>query len=406
MKKSQKYIVMIGIVAALLAVSGSLFAVKKFRKPLVAFYRIPEQNIPFIKSMLENQAVFKEYDNSVSLFSQLQEGRKPDILLTTSGQPLKTAESLAPKNTSVPTALLGDITTSIRTATSKSQGGDFKSLPLLSSHFEIDVNVRKMRRTNIKNINTWDDIARFIRESKEKNNDMGLVFAGKDGSVMLDLVSAMAEALSGKPAYDAAIKIIQDTIAEYGEKEKALNMDDIAARLGQSPNAPLYDALQFLRTWVQERLIAADSFNMDKQTVGAFMQNNLASVVIMSLADHRSINHDAIEPFVSVYFPSELSADRRHFIAPVFYAVPFSKNAKGMALIAKLISPESQESLSYATGLAPVLARCRTPDKQADDARYWIAATNEPLPGLSRETTLSDEQLQSLGIALSALIRR
>ena len=169
---------------------------------------------------------------------------------------------------------------------------------------------------------------------------------------------------------------------------------------------PLYDALQFLRTWVQERLIAADSFNMDKQTVGAFMQNNLASVVIMSLADHRSINHDAIEPFVSVYFPSELSADRRHFIAPVFYAVPFSKNAKGMALIAKLISPESQESLSYATGLAPVLARCRTPDKQADDARYWIAATNEPLPGLSRETTLSDEQLQSLGIALSALIRR
>ena len=406
MKKAQKYILIVGIAAVFLAAAGSILAVKKFRRPLVAFYRIPEQNIPFIKSIMENEAIFKEYDNNVSLFSQLREGRKPDILLTSSGQPLKTAESLAPKNTSVPAALFAGITTSIRTATSKAEGGDFKSLPLLSSHFEIDINVRKLRRTDVKFINTWDDIARFIRESKQKNQDLGLVFAGKDGSLILDLVSAVAEALNGKTAYDDAVKVIQETVAEYAEKEKTLDIDDIAARLAQNPDAPLYDAVQFLHRWIQERLIAIDSFNMDRPTVAAFMQSNLASAVIMSLADHRSIAHKTIEPFTSIFFPSERSADRRHFIAPVFYAVPYSKNVKGMKLIEKLISTPTQESLSHATGLAPVLARCRTPDKQADDARYWIAATNAPLPGLSRETSLSDEQLRILGAALANLIRK
>ena len=406
MKKYQKCIVITGIIAVILAVAVSIFATGRFRRPLVAFYRIPEQNIPFIKSLLEKDADFKEYDNKVSLYSQLQSGRKPDILLTTSGQPLKTAESLAPKNTSVPLALFADITTSIRSAATKAPGENYKSLPLLASHFEVDINVRKLRKTSVKNINTWDDIASFIRESKKKNNDLGLIFAGRDGTTTLDLLSALAEALNGKAAYDAAVTIIQDTIAEYAQKEKPVNLDDVASRLVEGMNAPLYDAAQFLRKWIKDGLITAESFSMDRQTLSAFMQNNMASVAIMSLADHRSIKHDIIEPFTSIFFPSEMSPELRHFVAPVYYAVPFSQNSRSTALLKKLISTETQESLSYATGLAPALARCKTPDKQANDARYWIAATNAPLPGLSRETSLSDEQLRVLGAALANLIRK
>ena len=136
------------------------------------------------------------------------------------------------------------------------------------------------------------------------------------------------------------------------------------------------------------------------------MENNMASVVVMSLADHRNIAHNAIEPFTSIYFPSDITPDSRHFVAPIFYAVPFTNNKKALLKMENLIAVETQETLTRATGLAPVLARCRTPDKQADDARYWVAATNTPLPGLSRETTLSDDQLHALGVALTALIRR
>ena len=41
---------------------------------------------------------------------------------------------------------------------------------------------------------------------------------------------------------------------------------------------------------------------------------------------------------------------------------------------------EGQEKLCAQTGFAPVLAQCKTVDRQADDARYWVAATNPPLP--------------------------
>ena len=61
--------------------------------------------------------------------------------------------------------------------------------------------------------------------------------------------------------------------------------------------------------------------------------------------------------------------------------------------------------MSRATGLAPVFAQCRTPDRQADDVRYWVAATNAPLAGLSREVALSKKQKDELAQDLAAKIK-
>lgn len=406
MKTSQKKLICCCAIIALVLVSGSITAYRMLRKPLIAFYRTPENHAAYLTSLLEKDASFTTYDNNVSLFFQMRQGRKPDLILTTSGQPLATAESLTADDISIPPALFDGITTTIQSATTRTENRNFKSLPLLSSHFEIDINVRKMRRTSVQYINTWNDIARFIRESKEKNNDYGMVFAGNDGQFMLDFLSALTEAFSGKQAYEEAIKIIRDTISEYTKKQKTLNMDEIALRLTKNADAPLFTAVQFLRKWLKEGLIYQESFNINKKTVAAFMESNDASVVVMSLSDHRNIDSHTLEPFSTIYFPSDRSADQRNFVAPIVYAVPVSKGAKTMSLIEKLISTETQEELSRLTGLAPVLRRCRIPDKQADDARYWVAGTNAPLPGLSLETTLSDSQLDSLGIALAVIIKK
>ena len=80
-----------------------------------------------------------------------------------------------------------------------------------------------------------------------------------------------------------------------------------------------------------------------------------------------------------------------------------SKDAE--TLVSHLVQKEYQEDLSRASGLAPVLAQCRTPDKQADDARYWIAATTAPLAGLSSEVYLSKEQKTKLSAEIAAKIR-
>ncbi|MDE7140993.1 MAG: hypothetical protein K2O09_09630, partial [Treponemataceae bacterium] len=89
-------------------------------------------------------------------------------------------------------------------------------------------------------------------------------------------------------------------------------------------------------------------------------------------------------------------------ISPPFL---FRKQKKALALARQLMTADTQENLSHMTGLAPVLAQCPTPDQQADDARYWVAATNAPLAGLSREAALSDAQWQELSAVLARIIR-
>ena len=51
-----------------------------------------------------------------------------------------------------------------------------------------------------------------------------------------------------------------------------------------------------------------------------------------------------------------------------------------------------------------ILANCRTPDQQANDARFWIAATNAPLAGLGHEAELSKEDLAKLADEIRALV--
>jgi hypothetical protein len=82
-----------------------------------------------------------------------------------------------------------------------------------------------------------------------------------------------------------------------------------------------------------------------------------------------------------------------------------AKSEKAESVLAELISVQAQETMSRSTGIAPVLAQCRTPDKQADDARFWIAATTCPLPGLSNEVYLTKSQKTALSAEIASRIR-
>ena len=125
----------------------------------------------------------------------------------------------------------------------------------------------------------------------------------------------------------------------------------------------------------------------------------------MSLEDHRAASQKTISRYTSIYFPSEHGANARVFTGKTYYAIPMVKSAKAASLLSEIVTPETQEALSRATGVAPVLAQCRVPDKQADDARYWIAATTVPLPGLSNETYLSKQQKASLAAEIASRVK-
>lgn len=398
--RNGKISVLIGVIALLCAVAGGLLALRNAaRKPRVVLYGIPEREAAALRTVIGNRAECTDFAADTSLYYQLRHARKPDMLITIAGEKLNAALAEKPTSAAYDSALLAGVTSAIRTGVHE-EGRLAPSLPLLSSHFEIDIHTEILHDTGITTIATWEDIERFAAAARAQRRAY-IAFAGKDATTTLDLLGALTEALDGKRSYDAAAAILR--AAQKGEQ--AFNAQETARTLATEGDAPLSNAVRLLRGWFGKGLMHPETFTFDKTTLGTFMAADLISMTFMSLNDHRDYDMPVIKSYASVYFPSQRPPSVRAFTAPVLYAVPFTKQKKALALARQLMTADTQENLSRMTGLAPVLAQCPTPDQQADDARYWVAATNTPLAGLSREAALSDAQLQELSAALAKIIR-
>ena len=209
---------------------------------------------------------------------------------------------------------------------------------------------------------------------------------------------AFAESLDGVSSYQAAAKILK-------QNENSFNAVKVAVALCDEPDSPLATTIKQLKSWYRLGFIHPGVFSLQKNDVEAFASSRLASILSMSLETHRDFAQNTISRYSSVYFPSEHGANSRIFTGKTYYAVQMAKSESAQKLISALLSTEIQETLSRATGVAPVLAQCRTPDKQADDARYWIAATTAPLAGLSNEIYLSKADKSALAAEIAARIR-
>ena len=407
-KKSQESIspknkkILIGVASAvvILLIAGTIILFKPSKNFTIAFYKIEEKQRQGITEILnkaaaaqELQPVYIEYNADKSLKEQISLTKKPNIIITGSGYPVETAVDKA----SGKAALSGDLTsgmTSSMRAGIKLNDGKIAALPILSSHFEVDIDLAEFQNSNTKYINTWNDVEKFMREQKRKK-ESPMIFAGGNPDLLLDLMGAMAESIDGTESYNAAAKIIQTTD----------NPVRAAIKLCDEPDSPLATSVKQLKSWYKFGFIHPGTFSLQQNDVEAFASSRLSSVLFMSLENHRACAQKTISRYTSIYFPSEHGANSRIFTGKTYYAVPMLKSPKSEALLAALVTPEYQESLSRATGLAPVLAQCRTPDKQSDDARYWIAATTVPLPGLSNEAYLTKQQKTAIAAEIAARIK-
>ena len=381
-------------------------AVNLFSKPVIGFYGIDPTVQKSICSVIENwnkkvgqKFEFKTLDPSKTLESHFFLGKKPDLLFTVSGNSVKTAAEEASKKAAVSENSLQKMTSSIKMSAIRGENpGTVSALPLLTGNFEISINTSSFRTSGMNAIATWSDIERFLKIQKKKL-DYPVIFAGKDSDLMLDFLGALTEAFDGVAEYKKAVEIIEHA------KNKKWKVSEVAEQLCGSYNAPLYASAKQLSKWYNAGLLNRDVFNLSQKDVNAFLQARLATMVFMPLSQHRTVENRTIERFSTIYFPSEKAPGERSFTAEIIYAVPQKKNRLNTLLIEYLNSDSGQEDLSRATGLAPVFAQCRTPDRQADDVRYWVAATNAPLAGLSREVALSKKQKDELARELAAKIK-
>ena len=380
------------------------------KKPVAAFYGISERNQKQIVSVLQTTHTRKNkkslpfeivsLDSSISLERVLKKSKKPDLLFIEGGLNKDYAEKLSEKKSGgISVSLLNGMTSSIKQLVEEKKQKIY-SVPLLIDNYELDVNLEKFYASNIKQLNVLSDLEKLAKVTKS-STPSPIVFAGADDERLINFFGALIEAVSGSETLNSARTKISNKIAEG--KVSQNDFYDLLTGLTGS-KGELNDTFKILKNWQNQGLLPKNITSITTKDITAFLQADLSTAAFMTLSDHREIERDIISNYSSVYYPAIQQNVPRSFTSPVIFAVPLSKDKVSQKAVYKL-SDELQTKLSAATGLAPVQANCPVPDVQADNVRYWVAASGTPVTPFAQSLFVSKQQQNSFAEALRSLLR-
>ena len=409
-KLSLKKIVIsiVALIVFLIALSLLIIGISSHR-PTAAFYGISESNQEQIAKVLQSTAAKKKgrflpfnivtLDNSVSLENTLKK-QKADIVFVYRGKNSDYAAArAAKKHTTFDIDILKGMTTSVR-KTAFVQNEKVAAVPLLIDNYELDVHTEKFNSSNIKVLNTLDDLEKLAWITKS-STPSPIIFPGGDNDFLINIFGALVEAVSGKSACiegkEKLEKLIDSGKANYN------SYTEILKELFADGNA-YSETFKLLRNWSQKEILTKNVYQINVRDMKIFMQSEIVTAAFQSLSEHRTFERPVIAKYTSVYIPAETETSVRFFTSPVILGISLSKDKIARAAIEKL-SNEFQSQLSFATGLAPVQANCSVPDVQADDVRYWVAASDEPLPALADWIFTTKGQKNAFAEALRNLLR-
>lgn len=380
------------------------------KKPVAAFYGISEHNQKQIVSVLQTTHTRKNknslpfeivtLDSPISLERALKKSKKADLLFIEGGLNKDYAEKLSEKKSGgISVSLLNGMTSSIKQLVEEKKQKIY-SVPLLIDNYELDVNLEKFYSSNIKQLNVLSDLEKLAKVTKS-STPSPIVFAGADDERLINFFGALIEAVSGSETLNSAKIKISNKIAEG--KVSQNDFYDLLTGLTGS-KGELNDTFKILKNWQNQGLLPKNITSITTKDITAFLQADLSTAAFMTLSDHREIERDIISNYSSVYYPALQQNVPRSFTSPVIFAVPLSKDKVSQKAVYKL-SDELQTKLSAATGLAPVQANCPVPDVQADNVRYWVAASGTPVTPLAQSLFVSKQQQNSFAEALRSLLR-
>lgn len=287
------------------------------------------------------------------------------------------------------------------TATASIQSMSFQNqipfVPILFDFYQIDVNYQAFKEEGI-NINTWDDFSKFLN-ARIPQNPAPLFFAGNDEKNFLAICGMLAEALSSNN--DAPQKYEDFCRNLYNACKSDFKTQDSNSSLEQNlnqnsnnqnlravlenecvPNGFLYEALKQIALLIKNKNLSSSTFHLSPQELNFYLENSLSVSAFLTLSEHRKIDRKIIGQYSSIYCPSTQDRISRKFVAPCICTASLKAPLKNKAEIQKelnLLSNLKQTELSTKTGLCPVQKNSSVADHQADDVRYWIAASDGPL---------------------------
>ena len=417
MKKSVKLAIICSVagICVVLAAVGIIFGVKKAhskqnaqsKNVVVGFYNISKSQQQVFTNVIEEiceakeiAADFFEIDGEQDFSEQVLQN-KINLVLAPAGFAVENAVDAAQENAEVSTDVTGGMFSSMRQA-AIAKDSKLKAVPLIFDNLEIDIEISAFKMSGMERIATWEDIEQFAQLQK-KDLDYPVSFAGAEPIFLLDLLGSLGEAFDGYEAYTRAAQILKE--AALAKKQGAVfDAATVAKKIFIDPDAPLPLSMYYLKQFVKKGLITSASKELIHTDINSYIQQRVTKAFFTTLSVHRTYDTKAVSRFSTIYVPSKNGAEQRHFTATTTYAVPLTVNENVALVIQEMLSTDTQTSLSQLTGLAPVLANCRTPDQQADDARYWIAATNAPVAGLGHEAELSESDLKALANEVRGMV--
>ena len=406
----KKIVLILALVFIILIFTAFVILYFVTKKPIAAFYGIPKNTQVAVESVLQTTYTRKNknslpynikiLDTTLSLKDALKHTKKPDIIFINSGLNCDYIASIVQKKKrGFSPAILEGMTSSIRNVTPVANNS-VNAVPLLIDNYEIDIDINAFENSGIEAINFWSDIESFA--SKIRPSIIApMLFSATDDEAIINIFGALVESFSGVEAWSSLVEKIQQTLTTKNPTYSTYS--DLVSKMIQ-PNGELYDAVNFLIENKKKGVLPKNIDLTSFKDINAYMAADLTAIVFMTLSQHRTIEYKTISKYSTIYYPSTTYNVQRHFTAPVLFAVPNSKNKISRASI-EMLASSLQGTLSARTGLAPTQANCSTPDKQADDVRYWVAASNAPLPALSEAAFTSKAERNAFAEVLRNLLK-
>lgn len=365
----------ISCAAILLIVAGIILFINRPKKPAIGFYKVPEKTQKAVLDALGTQS-YKDFDViqfdfAKPLSEQKKLVKKTSLILFT--KDIETTEFFEQKAKSLDMTYTEGFSSSLQaslTVHKKNESSYVNILPILFDFYEIDVDRELFNQSGMKNIDVWDDLAESCFQEKSISQ-YPLILPAGDDTLFLTYLGVIAEALCGYEEYEKMI----DDFSSINMGEEKLNA---LLQKYTEEGGILETAINEVGSFIRSGIIPESSLKFKSEDVLFFINNNLCANSFISLSQHRKIKNEAVKNLTSIYCPSKEFTPERKFAAEQV-SLSLLRKDKFSSQIAKDLADSLQADLSNRSGLAPVQKNCTVPDHQADDVRFWLAASKGPL---------------------------
>lgn len=380
--------------AALLVAALVLVAVfSRPQQPRVVIWNLNDTVTKAVRQeVLRSSATLKR----PPLFIEMEQDRTPDrrqlrrlkadLIILEQGEAFTV---LADSSVPLDSAVFNSVPSSARAAVTVN--GRTRALPVAAGHFELAGNRSALTSIGKSFPSTLTELEAAAALLKTRTR-FPILAAGSNDRHLGMLLGALIEARSGLDGWEAA----RTALREAENPEAALT------------EPALSDALNLLRRWQDAGYLHNEWLSFTITDVLNFMENRQAFFVFMDIETHRTVDQRIIDQFETNFVSSEIQLGSRSLTIPLVVAMPLNtgKARRDTGIIlSKLAADDSQARLSTATGLSPVSATAQTPDRQAADIRFWLAASERPLTALFTAATADPVKQKALASAIRARLR-